>query len=283
MTASTSSDDSHHYPIVEKALRLIQQQHGHQPSLAEVAKHCGLSDYHLQQVFKQWAGVSPEAFLRHLTREQAQLRLLTGHNLLQASSGNGLATNVRQHKLLVKLQAASPRELKSYGQGIQFDCGLHSSPFGYCFIANTQQGIHHLGFSDGRQIQPFLDTLQQQWPKAVLTHNQQTTAPLVQELFQHSATGPTLQLWLRGSPFQLKVWEASLRIPSGSLCSYSAIAESIDQPLAARAVGSALAKNTVALLIPCHRVIPQSGGLGHYRWDEIRKQALIGWEASKNN
>ena len=274
-----------HYAVVERALRFIQQHQQEQPSLAQVASHCALSEHHFQRVFSEWAGVSPKQFLQVLTREQCRKRLLNGDSLLDCSVGAGLSGSGRLHDLLVTLEAVTPGEIKSGGKGLLIVYGVHPSPFGSCFIATTPRGIHRLEFIDREQLPEVLSELKQQWPHAMLSRDDQATDQFVQKIFtpgqQVAAQSKTgIKLWLKGSPFQLKVWEALLKIPEGKLCSYQSLAELIGQPTAARAVGSAVGKNSVALLIPCHRVIRNMGVIGHYRWGETRKQAMLGWEAS---
>ncbi|MEE8056711.1 MAG: bifunctional helix-turn-helix domain-containing protein/methylated-DNA--[protein]-cysteine S-methyltransferase [Pseudomonadales bacterium] len=282
-----TSLDSRHYQIIEKALRFIQQQQKQQPKLAEIAGYCALSECHFQRIFNQWAGVSPKQFLQHLTREDAKTRLLNGDSLLATSSCSGLSSSSRLHDLFVTLEAVTPGEIKSAGEGLQFLCGLHNSPFGKCFIVTTKRGIHRLDFIDTQPLETLLQELQEQWPSADIVCDEPATAPLIDNIFKRrvkrAPKEQKLKLWLKGSQFQFKVWEALLRIPNGSLCSYGTIAKSIGQPTAARAVGSAVAKNSVALLIPCHRVIQEIGNLGNYRWGETRKQALVGWEAAQKN
>jgi AraC family transcriptional regulator, regulatory protein of adaptative response / methylated-DNA-[protein]-cysteine methyltransferase len=268
-----------HYQTVEKALAYIQREQLQQPSLADIADHCSLSEFHFQRVFSQWAGVSPKQFLQYLTRDQAKVRLLDGDDLLTASNASGLSSSSRLHDLFITLDAVTPGQIKSGGNGIRFYYGLHNSPFGECFVVITDHGIHQLEFINKSQLTVALSQLQQQWPNAEILENTPLSRKLIKQIFVPRKNPEPLKLWIQGSQFQFKVWEALLRIPSGSLCSYAAIASNIGQPLAARAVGSAIAKNPVAWLIPCHRVIQSMGTLGNYRWGEIRKQALVGWEA----
>lgn len=271
-----------HYQTIEKALLYINQNQQQQPSLNKIAQHCALSEFHLQRVFTEWAGVSPKQFLQYITRNQAKRRLLSGDNVLQASAASGLSSSSRLHDLLVKIEAISPGELTSQGDGLTFLYGLHTSPFGDYFIATTKRGIHQLEFINADHCEIATQKLHHQWPKATIRKDQQATAAVVQKIFNAGANNASLKMWVKGSVFQLKVWEALLHIPSGSLSSYSTIAKTIGQPSAARAVGNAIAQNSIALLIPCHRVIQQMGNLGNYRWGETRKQAILGWEAAKN-
>lgn len=272
-----------HYALVEKALRYLQDNQQRHPDLSQVAAHCAMSETHFQRLFSQWAGVSPKRFLQCLTREQCRQRLVEGWSLAACSDAAGLSSSSRLHDLMVTLEAVTPGEIKRGGEALQFHWGVHPTPFGDCFIASTERGIHQLDFLDSNDPGPRLKDLQQRWPRAQFTEQPALTRTLLAPL-QGAAPHPAgqpLTLWLRGTAFQFKVWEALLRIPEGQLCTYGELAKAIDQPRAARAVGSAVASNPVAWLIPCHRVIRQMGLIGDYRWGPIRKQALLGWEASQ--
>lgn len=294
MPALNSPSSSHrHYTIVEKALRYIQQQQPNQPSLKAVAEYCALSEFHFQRLFTDWAGVSPKQFLGYLTREQAKARLLDGASNLEASAASGLSSSSRLHDLMITMEAVTPGELKSAGAGIEFYYGSHPSPFGNCFIAANTRGIHRLEFVSNEDLQQPLAALMATWPKARFSADQDYTAALARQVFRDESSPPVqqpaagrrpskqpLKLWVKGSNFQLKVWEALLQVPEGALTSYASIANSIGQPKAARAVGTAVGANRLALIIPCHRVIQSMGALGNYYWGEYRKQALVGWEAA---
>lgn len=272
-----------HYALVEKALRYLQDHQQQQPELGELAAHCAMSETHFQRLFSQWAGVSPKRFLQCLTRQNCRQRLLEGWSLADCSDAAGLSSSSRLHDLMVKLEAVTPGEIKRGGDALQFHWGVHPTHFGYCFIACTERGIHQLDFLDGDDPGPHLESLHQRWPRAqIVKHAALTAAHMapLQDVEQRQA-GQPLTLCLRGTAFQFKVWEALLRIPEGQLCTYGGLARAIGQPGAARAVGSAVASNPIAWLIPCHRVIRQMGVIGDYRWGAIRKQALLGWEANQ--
>lgn len=271
-----------HYPIIKKALGYISEHQEQQPNLADVAQHCGLSEHHLQRVFTAFAGVSPKQFLQQLNREALKARLLDGESLLDASHNTGLSSPSRGYDLMIKLEAVSPGELKSKGQGLTFWVGVHTTLFGDCFIALTQRGIHQLLFLDNaEQRNAAIEQLKQNWPAAIIQENLSATQQAVDQLFNDEPS-EQIMFWLQGSAFQLKVWEALLRIPEGHVSSYSALAQSIDKPRAARAVGSAIAKNPIALIIPCHRVIQQLGAVGGYRWGVERKKIILAHEALSN-
>lgn len=272
-----------HYATIEQALMYLLEHRERQPSLLEVAEHCHLSEFHFQRIFTQWAGVSPKQFLQCLNRDYARNCLTRGNSVLHTSDMTGLSSTGRLHDLFVSLEAITPGDIKSAGENIQFTCGIHPTPFGNCFIALTERGIHQLAFVDPSQGEEYQLTLKQQWPAASFNKQQQLTESTVDRIFTPSKNNKqTFKLWIKGSPFQFKVWEALLAIPEGQLSCYSDIAKDIGQPSAARAVGSAIAKNSIAYLIPCHRVIKNMGVLGNYRWGEARKQAIIGRELSAN-
>lgn len=273
-----------HYQLIEKALYYLQLEKNKQPSLAEVAKHCALSEEHFQKIFQQWAGISPKRFLQFLTREHAKKLLLSGSTSLATTLQTGLSSTGRLHDLLITFDAITPGELRQQGKGINIYYGTHPSPFGYCFIATTERGIHTLYFLDKPDDSALVNELKQQWPLAVVSKDQAITLPLIKKIFTPTNNNKkALRLWVNGSRFQLKVWEALLTIPEGTVCSYRDIALAINQPAASRAVGSAIAKNSIALLIPCHRVIQTIGDFGQYRWGSIRKTALLGKELSSTH
>lgn len=249
------------------------------PTLAEVARHLHLSEYHFQRLFTRWAGVSPKRFMQFLTVEYARARLEHSRNVLDLAHDVGLASPGRLHDLCVTLEAATPGEIRSGGAGLHIHHGVHDSPFGPCLIAKTARGICSLHFVD--QTRTALDELRREWPNAAMEHAPEDTATLAQRLFKPFATdhGKPLALLVKGTNFQLQVWRALLRIPFGSVASYGDIAIHLDRPSAARAVGNAVGTNPIAWLIPCHRVIRDSGTFGHYRWGENRKAALLAWEA----
>ena len=273
---------THHFAVIEQALNFIAANPLEQPSLSAVARHCQLSETHLQRVFTAFAGVSPKQFLQQLNRQTLKNRLMSGDSLLDASEQAGLSSPSRGYDVMVKLEAISPGELKSAGAGLQFWVGVHDCLLGRCLLVSTARGIHQLAFIDNdHQLEQTLNQLKQQWPQASISQDNSVTEPLLALLFDRQQSQQQVSLWLQGSAFQIKVWEALLSIPAGQVCSYAALAQAIEQPKAARAVGSAIGKNPVAILIPCHRVIQQLGTIGGYRWGTTRKQALLGREACR--
>lgn len=277
--------DSHHYQVVEQALLFLQQQQHAQPGLQEIARHCAMSETHFQKVFSHWAGVSPKRFLQYLTRDYCRQRLIAGDSVLECSAAAGLSSSSRLHDLMIRLEAVTPGEIKLAGAELSFHCGVHDSPFGQYFLACTTRGIHRLEFLGPQQAEAVLQQLRQEWPRASFITDGRLTRDYARQLFTPACGGDRgprnrLTMWLAGTDFQFKVWEALLRIPEGQLCTYSDLAAAVGKPSAARAVGSAVAKNPVAWLIPCHRVIKKMGAIGEYRWGALRKQAMLGREAS---
>ncbi|HEX2696241.1 MAG TPA: methylated-DNA--[protein]-cysteine S-methyltransferase [Anaerolineales bacterium] len=272
---------SEDYQRIEQAIQYLEKNAKHQPELSEVASAVGLSEFHFQRLFTRWAGISPKRFLQYVTRESAKEMLDQSKNLLDTTLEVGLSSLGRLHDLFVTTEAVTPGEYKSRGAGLTIRYGLHPTPFGECLIGVTDRGICHLGFvqtGEGDAI----DTLAADWQEAELIEDQRSTAPLVAPIFLINARQEMpLHLYLRGTNFQIKVWEALLRIPSGSVTTYEGLANQIGSPRAARAIGSAVGHNPVAVLIPCHRVIRKLGEFGNYRYGAARKMALLGWEQAQ--
>jgi len=272
--------NTHDYLRIERAIHFLQAHYRAQPSLAEVAAHVKLSDYHFQRLFRRWAGVSPKRFLQYLTAEDAKRRLRTAANVLDVADGAGLSGGGRLHDVMVTLHAASPGEWKTGGAGLTIHYGFHASPFGECLIATSPRGVCALRFVAGGR-DAALAELAAEWPGAVLRASARATRHVARALFGDRRDA--IALHVRGSNFQIKVWEALLTVPSGTLISYGTLATRIGAPRAARAVGTAVGQNPVALLIPCHRVIRETGVLGSYRWGAARKSALLAREAARRN
>ncbi|MFN3232421.1 MAG: bifunctional transcriptional activator/DNA repair enzyme AdaA [Alphaproteobacteria bacterium] len=272
------------YTTIERALRHIAAHQTEQPSLAELAAEAGLSESHFQRVFKSWAGVSPKQFLKHLTLQAAKERLKQSESLLDAAYDVGLSGPGRLHDLFVTLEAMTPGDFKRAGQGVDIHYGFHDSPFGECLLAVTDRGICGLGFvGEGGRIAA-LEDFRRRWPAARFIERSCETASLMPEIFATGANVPAgrLALAVPGTPFQLKVWQGLLNIPSGRLSTYGALAQRLGMPKgAARAVGSAVGANPVSWLIPCHRVIRETGAVTGYHWGTGRKLAMLGWEAEK--
>jgi AraC family transcriptional regulator of adaptative response/methylated-DNA-[protein]-cysteine methyltransferase len=266
---------------VTRAIRYLEQHSRVQPSLEAVAAAAGLSPYHFQRLFRRWAGVSPKRFLQFLTIGSARQALREGRSVLESAYDAGLSGPGRLHDLFVTFDAVTPGEFKSRGTGMVIDYGFVDTPFGDGFLALTERGICGLAFLDAGQRREALADFRANWPGAVLRRAPLRAADTARRIFRPGGAVERLMLDLRGTNFQIKVWEALLRIPPGSLVSYGDLAGAVGQPRAHRAVASAVARNPVAFLIPCHRVIRQSGRFGEYRWGTERKQAMIGWEAAQ--
>ena len=281
---------SRDYARVERAIRYVQANRRRQPELAQIAGSVHLSEYHFQRLFQRWAGISPKRFLQFLTKEDAKRRLRESASVLEAALESGLSGSGRLHELLVECEAVTPGEVRRGGQGLEIRYGFHPSPFGECLLASTPRGICALRFVEevgpgGRACE--LQALAREWPKARWIHDPDRTGALAGRTFTgllpHGQSGEgnsPLRLHLRGTNFQVKVWEALLALPEGSVTTYSALARAIGRPGAARSVGSAAGRNPIALLIPCHRVLRSVGDFTGYRWGGPRKQAILAWEAA---
>ncbi len=272
----------HDYYRIAQALTYIKDHLQEQPDLNTVAGNIHLSPYHFQRLFTDWAGVSPKKFLQYLSVEHAK-EILRQENasVYDAAYETGLSGTGRLHDLFVSIEGMTPGEYKNGGKNLSIQYSLHESQFGNYLLASTATGICNLLFFE-KSAQAVEDELKSLWPNARIFEGENENHALVQQFFNHDI-GETakIKLHLKGSPFQLKVWEALLRIPEGHLTSYSRIAKTIDQPAAQRAVGSAIGNNPVGFIIPCHRVIKSVGNIGEYRWGTPRKMAMIGWEAAK--
>ena len=269
---------SEDYQRVEQAIQFLEQNYRRQPELKEVAESIHLSEYHFQRLFTRWVGISPKRFLQFLTKENAKAMLENSHGILEAAYNSGLSGPGRLHDLFVATEAVTPGEFKHKGAGLTIRYGFHLSPFGACLVGLTGRGICHLAFVQPGEHSQALAELQKAWPEASLQEDPQATRPLIGQIFNLSEQPGALGLHLCGTNFQIKVWEALLRIPPGAVVSYEDLAVSVGMPQAARAVGHAVARNPIPVLIPCHRVIRKSGEFGDYHYGAARKKALLGWE-----
>jgi len=274
------SDD---YARIEQVIYYLEKNASRQPGLNEIAEHVHLSEYHFQRLFTRWVGISPKRFLQFITKEHAKQLLAKSTSVLEAAYQVGLSSPGRLHDLFITWEAVTPGEYKLRGEGLTISYGFHPSPFGEILLGSTDRGICNLSFVMHAGRSAAIASLRKNWPKASVVENPAITQPLVAGIFRssmHDLDNP-LHLYLSGSNFQLKVWEALLRIPSGNVVSYRDIAGYLGEPKAARAVGNALAHNPVAVLIPCHRVIHSLGEFGNYHYGEARKVALLGWEMAR--
>lgn len=279
-TRQQMADD---YRVVERSLAFLEEHYIEQPSLEATAAEVGLSEYHFQRLFTRWVGISPKRFLQFLTKEHASELLDHSASLMEAAYQSGLSSPGRLHDLFVSLEAVTPGEYKTHGAGLKISYGFQPSPFGECLIAFTSRGVCGIAFAMAGDREEPLGDLRRRWRQAQLIEDPQGAAALADLIFAGggSGSGEPLHLLLNGTNFQIKVWEALLRIPPGNLTTYEAVAASIGQPKAARAVGQAVGANPIALIIPCHRVIRKMGLLGGYRWGTSRKRAILGWEMAR--
>jgi AraC family transcriptional regulator of adaptative response/methylated-DNA-[protein]-cysteine methyltransferase len=270
------------YQRIEEALMYLEQNADDQPNLKEVADSLHLSEYHFQRLFSRWVGISPKRFLQYLTKEHAKQALKRSQNLLEAAYQSGLSGPGRLHDLFVNCEAVTPGEYKSRGEGLDIAYGFHPTPFGEALLAVTGRGVSDLVFVESGGEKSALGHLKERWPRAYLHEDSALTKDYIERIFapfdDRKRPPSPLSLYLSGTNFQIKVWEALLRIPYGSVVSYGDLAAAIDQPKAARAVGSAVGSNPLPVLVPCHRVIRKMGEFGGYRYGLARKKAILGWE-----
>ncbi|WP_221392177.1 methylated-DNA--[protein]-cysteine S-methyltransferase [Dyadobacter sp. NIV53] len=275
------NQETYNYDKIAKAIEFITTNAKQQPSLFEVAEEVSISQFHFQRLFSEWAGVSPKKFLQYITADYLKQKIKDSTNLAELAESAGLSSQSRVYDLFTGIEAVTPHEFKSDGKGLKINYGFHQSPFGECFIAVTERGICAMAFVDEESRDDQLIKLAKKWHFASIKQNQQITENFINRIFQpHLSTLGKLPLLVQGTNFQLKVWEALLSIPQGSVTTYQQIAESIGNPKAVRAVGTAVGDNPIAYLIPCHRVIRKEGILGEYHWGRTRKKALVGWEAA---
>ncbi len=269
------------YSRITEAIEYIQQNFTEQPTLDEIAKKVHLSPFHFQRIFTEWAGVSPKKFLQFISVQHAKQILNNSQStLFETAYKTGLSGTGRLHDLFVKIEGMTPGEYKNKGENLTINYSFTESLFGRILVASTHKGICYMGFSDDKEIA--FSELEKRFPKAIFilqTDDIQQNA--LQIYTQDWSKINKIKLHLKGTDFQLKVWEALLKIPTGNLATYGNIAKIIQKPKASRAVGTAIGNNPIAFLIPCHRVIQSTGIFGGYMWGTTRKTAIIGWEAAK--
>jgi AraC family transcriptional regulator of adaptative response/methylated-DNA-[protein]-cysteine methyltransferase len=272
------------YERIARIIRYLDEHYVEQPSLEELAAVAGLSVSRFHRLFSAWAGVTPKEFLQALTLAHARRVLREGESVLGAALDSGLSGPGRLHDLCVTLEAVSPGELKKGGEGLDIVYGTAESPFGKCLLAETSRGICHLSFVDeGAKVEVPAE-LMAEWPLARVRRSDAVAARRAGEIFVRGSEsrqrGQPLRAWVTGTSFQLRVWRALLQVPRGELTTYGRLARAIGSGGASRAVGSAVGANPLAYLIPCHRVIRQTGALGGYRWGGERKRVLVAWETA---
>lgn len=277
---SWQTDLMNDYERIARVIRYLDEHHAEQPDLAALARRAGLSPFHFHRLFSTWAGVTPKDFLQCLTLAHLKQSLQNGQSVLDSALDAGLSGPGRAHDLCVNLEAATPGEMKTGGNGWTLIAGFAETPFGTSLIAESPRGICHLAFIEPGNEDTAWAELHENWPNARLRRNDSAAAKIAAQILTRPTrrARPALRAFVRGTPFQLRVWRALIRIPSGHLTTYGRLAAVLNMPTAARAVGSAVGANSIAYLIPCHRVIRETGVVGDYRWGTLRKRALLAWE-----
>jgi AraC family transcriptional regulator of adaptative response/methylated-DNA-[protein]-cysteine methyltransferase len=271
------------YDVVRRALAFTSEHWREQPEIGQIAEAAGVTATELHHLFRRWAGLTPKAFLQAVTLDHARTLLRASASVLEASYEVGLSGPGRLHDLFVTHEAMSPGEWKAGGGGLTLTYGFHPSPFGTALVMTTPRGLAGLAFADPGEEQAALADMQGRWPKARYVQDAQATAPLARRIFDPAlwrADRP-LRVVLIGTDWEVRVWEALLKVPMGRATTYSDIARTVCTEKAARAVGAAVGKNPVCFVVPCHRVIGKSGKLTGYHWGLTRKQAMLGWEAGR--
>lgn len=264
------------YSRIERAIRYIEANAQTQPTLDEIAAHLNLSPYHFQRLFTDWAGISPKRFMQCLTIQAAKKLLDESRPVLDAALDVGLSSPSRLHDLFVGVDAVTPGEYKSMGAGLTITCGFQPTPFGTCLLSMTERGICDLSFVDDAETA--LGQLRSDWANATFIRNDSAVKPVVEKIFSNDTNG--IKIFMKGTNFQIKVWTAVLNLPAGVFASYGSIARMINMPKASRAVGTALGQNSIGYLIPCHRVLRETGAVTGYRWGAERKKAMMVYESA---
>ncbi|HSH41498.1 MAG TPA: methylated-DNA--[protein]-cysteine S-methyltransferase [Arenicellales bacterium] len=283
MNQATLESGSRDYRRVASIIEWLDKHHEQQPTLEEMAASAGISEFTLQRLFSRWAGISPKRFLQYLTLEHSKALLRSSHSVLEAGESSGLSSVSRIHDLFLNCHAVTPGEYRRGGEGQQIRYGFHPTPFGECLAAANERGLCSLLFV-AEDRDRTLAELAAQWPAAELERDTRATAAYVERVFSGNwRRGEPLYVNLKGTGFQIQVWQALLRVPEGRLVSYEQLARASGAPGAVRAVANAVARNPLHYLIPCHRVIRKTGAFGGYRGGPERKRALIAWESGRSD
>lgn len=279
---NSTPEKDFNYQRIEAAIRYLEENFQRQPELDEVAEKVHLSPFHFQRIFTEWAGISPKRFLQFLTVDFLKDKLAETKNLIDAAEAAGLSSQSRVYDLFTTLEAVTPQEYKQRGDGIRVYYGFHQTVFGLALIGVTERGICWLSFLQAdEEPRVELEKMKSHWHNSVFKEDVALTENSIDQIFNRRNSNERLHVFVKGTNFQVKVWEALLRIPMGSVATYQNIANKIQSPRAMQAVGSAVGSNHIAYLIPCHRVIRKDGVLGEYRWSSTRKKSIIGWEMAK--
>lgn len=281
--SSDAAQAADSYQRIAAAIGYLREHRQQQPELAELAAQIGLSESHVQRLFSRWAGISPKRFLQFLTVEHAKRGMAQTGGLLDLALSSGLSGPGRLHDLFVNMEAMTPGEFKRLAEGLTIRYGFADTPFGTALLAFSSRGVCHLSFVEPGQHEVATAALFEQWPRADWTLDAAASRDLAERIFlrRSAAADKGLSLWVSGSNFQIQVWRALIKVPFGGLLSYGQLAGLLGRPRAARSVGSAVAHNPVAFLIPCHRILRESGDFGVYHWGTDRKMAVCAWEAAQ--
>jgi AraC family transcriptional regulator of adaptative response/methylated-DNA-[protein]-cysteine methyltransferase len=276
-------DDASDYEIVKRAIAYTTENYREQPEVGAIAHAAGTDPRRLNELFRRWCGLSPNVVLQSVTLDNARKILRESPNILDASYELGLSGPGRLHDLFVTHESMSPGEWKTGGEGLTVYYGFHPSPFGSALIMATDRGLCGLAFADGGGERAALDDMKSRWPNARYAEDSARTVPYAQRIFDSGKwkADTPLRVVLIGTDFEVRVWETLLRIPMGRATTYSDIAQKLERPKAARAVGAAVGKNPISFVVPCHRVVGKSGALTGYHWGLTRKRAMLGWEAAR--
>ncbi len=280
-TITLETNPSRDYEMVRRSLAFLTENWRDQPSLEDLAEKSGVSAHHLQRLFTRWAGLSPKAFLQAITIDHAREMLRSSASILDTAYEVGLSGPGRLHDLFVTHESMSPGIYKAKGKGLTIRYGFHECPFGLALVMATGMGLCGLAFADQGGENASLADMMSRWPEADYVEDSSATAPYAGRIFDSGNWSPDqpLRVIFIGSDFEIRVWETLLRIPLGKASTYSDIAAHVGKPTAARAVGTAVGKNPISFVVPCHRVLGKSGGLCGYHWGLTRKRAILGWEA----
>ena len=274
--------NAYQYEQIARAIDYLYVNFRNQPSLEEVAAQVNMSAFHFQRMFTEWAGISPKRFLQFLTTDYLKHRITGFDNLLDAADAAGLSSQSRVYDLFVNLEAVTPQEYKEKGNGIRIDYGFHNTPFGECILGVTGRGICHLSFLQEDNRSTAIEELERAWENATVRENSRNTETMANAIFnRRPGKQEKLSVLVKGTNFQVKVWNALLEVPYGNVSTYQSIARHIELPNALQAVGSAIGANPIAYLIPCHRIIRKNLIIGEYHWGTERKKAMLGWEMAK--
>ncbi|MET1416296.1 bifunctional helix-turn-helix domain-containing protein/methylated-DNA--[protein]-cysteine S-methyltransferase [Roseibium sp. HPY-6] len=277
---SVGEEAAENYAVVRQTLKRITNDWREQPTLEQLAKEADLQPIQLQRVFSRWAGLTPKQFLQAITLDHAKALLRDSASVLDASYEVGLSGSSRLHDLFVTHEAMTPGDYRARGEGLQIAYGFHPSPFGQVLIMATDKGLAGLGFADPGEEQSALTDMCERWPSAVYGHDQDATASYAKRVFDPARwqEDQPLNVVMIGTDFEIRVWQTLLKIPMGQATTYSDVAASISKPKASRAVGSAVGRNPISFVVPCHRVLAKGGKIGGYHWGLTRKRAILGWE-----